>query len=255
MILNHRIMGQGPVLFILHGLFGSMDNWTTIAKSLSTNNSVCLVDLRNHGNSFHNDELSPQIMAEDLELLIGHLNIDTYSILGHSLGGKVAMFHAANNQHLIKGLVVVDIGPKSYPPHHQNILEGLSSINPEVISSRSQADTMLQPFVPEPGVRQFLLKNLKRNREGNFSWKMNLNVIRDKINMIGNALPGNAKVEAPTLFIRGGLSNYILKEDFSTINSQFPNANITTIEESGHWVHAEAPDKFLQIVTDFLEVE
>ena len=241
-------------MFILHGLFGSMDNWMTIAKSLSINNSVCLVDLRNHGNSFHDDELNHQIMAKDLELLINHLNLDTYSILGHSLGGKVAMFHAANNQHLINGLVVIDIGPKSYPPHHQSILEGLSSINPEVISSRGQADKILQPFIPEPGVRQFLLKNLKRNKEGNFSWKMNLSVIRDKIDMIGTALPGNTLVEAPTLFIRGGQSNYIVEEDFASINRQFPNANISTIEESGHWVHAEAPDKFLELVSDFLDI-
>ncbi len=255
MTLNHHILGQGPPIIILHGLFGSLDNWMSMAKSLSDNSTVYLVDLRNHGQSFHDPQFNYKIMADDLGRLVNSLGITDYTILGHSMGGKVAMFHAIKDPRGIEKLIIVDIAPKKYPVYHQTILDGLSSINPEALSSRNQADELLYNFVPESGIRNFLLKNLKRNTEGSFEWKINLSAIRKHIHCIGEALPAHELIQIPTLFIRGGLSEYIRKEDFGAIHKQFSRSTIYTIPKSGHWVHAEAPLEFYNMVHKFLQSE
>ena len=253
MVLNHRIIGQGPVLIILHGLLGSLDNWMSIAKNLASDYTILLVDLRNHGMSFHHNEFNYQCMSQDLTSLVTRLKIENYSILGHSMGGKVAMFHAASNSQHLHKLIIVDIAPKAYPLHHQQILDGLSAIQPESLASRMQADNQLKPYIPEPAVRQFLLKNLKRNTNKSFEWKMNLPVIRTQISHVGEALPSKVLVHSPTLFIRGGTSNYIIENDFEDIHRQFPSSKVQTIQNAGHWVHAEAPAEFLKMVLKFLD--
>ena len=253
MVLNHRIIGQGPVLIVLHGLLGSLDNWMSIAKNLASHYTVCLVDLRNHGMSFHHSEFNYQCMSQDLTSLVTRLKFENYSILGHSMGGKVAMFHAASNSRHIHKLIIVDIAPKSYPLHHQHILNGLSALQPEILATRIQADNQLKPYIPEPSVRQFLLKNLKRNTNKSFEWKMNLPVIRAQISHVGEALPHNALVHSPTLFIRSGTSDYIGENDFEDIRRQFPSSKIQTIQNVGHWVHAEASAQFLNMVLKFLD--
>lgn len=253
MTLNYRIIGRGPPLIILHGLFGSLDNWVSVAKNLAVNSTVCLVDLRNHGQSFHDQHFNYEAMVADLDNLINELGIADYSILGHSMGGKVAMFYAAQSPHGIKKLIIVDIAPKKYPVYHQQILDGLSSINTEELSSRRKADDLLSKFVHDPKIRQFLLKNLKRSSNGSLEWKINLTAIHNHINAVGDALPATELIQIPTLFIRGGSSEYIREEDYSAIHQQFPQSTINTIPEVGHWVHAEAPQAFLEIVQTFLD--
>ncbi len=252
MLLNYRIIGKGPPLIILHGLFGSLDNWMGIAKHLAVNSTVYLVDLRNHGQSFHHQKFNYEVMAKDLGNLMDDLDVTDYAILGHSMGGKAAMFHTVRNPDRIRKLVVVDIAPKKYPVGHQQILDGLSSINPKELTSRRQADDLLNKFVHEPEIRQFLLKNLKRTSNKSFKWNINLKVINDQIDEVGKALPANASIKIPTLFIRGGLSKYINEEDYSAIHQQFPQSTISTVSEVGHWVHAEAPQVFLEMVQKFL---
>ncbi|GJM28162.1 MAG: alpha/beta hydrolase [Cyclobacteriaceae bacterium] len=253
MILNHRILGQGPPLIILHGLFGSLDNWMTVARQLATEYTLYLVDLRNHGQSFHDDQFDYESMSRDIERLVNHLNLENYSILGHSMGGKVAMFHAADNPVKVNKLIVVDIGPKYYPVHHRTILDGLISLHPETTSSRSDADQNLKQYVEEEPVRQFLLKNLKRSQGGYFKWKINLAVIDKQIENIGQALPESYIIRNETLFIKGGNSNYISESDIEQIRLQFPNSEITTIPSAGHWVHAQAPAELISTVLRFLK--
>lgn len=225
----------------------------TIAKNLSASHKVYLIDLRNHGSSFHHNQFDYPVMAEDLTRFVQNTGLNTYSMMGHSLGGKTAMFHAVNNQDRVVKLIVVDIAPGSYPVRHQQILEALSSIDPGTITSRSQADDQLKKYILEPGVRQFLLKNLKRNSNGTFEWKINLPVIRDHIDRVGDALPEHVTVKIPTLFIRGGSSDYITENDLPVIEKQFPESIVKTIPGAGHWVHAEAPRRFMEVVKSYLD--
>lgn len=252
MVLNHQILGQGPPLIILHGFLGSSDNWMTVARQLSTVYKVFLVDLRNHGSSFHHDQFNYSVMARDIEILMDQNNLETSSILGHSMGGKTAMFYTANNQHRVTKLVVVDIAPKYYPVHHREILDGLISINLEHLESRSDADKRLKKYVNEAPIRQFLLKNLKRNREGLFEWKVNLSAIDKQIDNIGEALPDSVVIKTETLFIKGGASHYISDSDFAMISRQFPNSTVITVSDAGHWVHAQAAEELIQIVKEFI---
>ena len=252
MILNHRSLGQGPPLVILHGLFGSMDNWMTLARHLSTNYTVYLVDLRNHGQSFHSSEFNYAALAGDIEELVEYLNLDQIYLMGHSLGGKTAMFFAAQNQARVQKLIVVDIAPRQYSVRHQLILEALSAIDMNTLSSRTEADEILKERILNEGIRLFLLKNLKRKSADSFEWKVNLPVIREQIHQVGEALPASFSVQVPSLFVRGGSSDYVSDDDQDAILGQFPNSSISTIASVGHWVHAEAPQEFLEIVIEFL---
>lgn len=251
MKLFFRQMGEGQPLIILHGLFGSSDNWLTIGKALSEIYRVYLIDQRNHGQSPHSEEFNYLAMADDLKQFIEANNISNPIILGHSMGGKTAMQYAVNNPESWDKLVVVDIAPKSYPVHHDSILEGLESLNLKELSSRNEADNSLSEYVPEFGIRQFLLKNLSRDVDG-FKWKINLPVISKNIEIIGEGLNGRLGKSKPVLFIRGENSNYIKETDFTLIDESFPGAQIQTIEKAGHWVHAEQPEHFLSSLKTFL---
>ena len=252
MSLFFREMGSGPSVIILHGLFGSSDNWLAIGKELATDYHVILPDLRNHGQSFHENTFDYRSMSSDLFNFIKDHKIVDPVILGHSLGGKVAMTFAVNNPSLVLKLIVVDIGPKGYPVQHQQILKGLNSLDLARIRSRKEADDLLSGYVDEAGIRQFLLKNLGRNGEGNFIWKLNLPIITREIENVGEPLPQGGAFSKPSLFIKGSKSDYIENGDSQLIHQIFPDSRIVTIKGAGHWVHAEKPAAFISTVRMFL---
>lgn len=252
MQLNYKSLGEGQPLIILHGLFGSLDNWLSIGKELADHYKVYLVDQRNHGQSPHSDEFNYTVMAEDLHEFINAHELENPIIVGHSMGGKTAMKFALNYTELWDKLVVVDISPKSYPVHHDTILEGLSAIDVENLESRKEADDKLSEYVKDFGTRQFLLKNLARKKEGGFEWKMNLDIIKKNIEIIGEGMEEQLAIEKDVLFIRGEKSDYIKDKDSILIVQHFPNAAIETIKNAGHWVHAEQPEEFLNTLNNFL---
>lgn len=252
MEMNFKKLGEGSPIIILHGLFGSSDNWLSIGKVLAENHTVYLPDLRNHGDSFHSDTFTYEAMADDLKQFITKQGIEKPIVIGHSMGGKVAMKFAINHPGMLEKLIVVDISPRAYRPHHGEILAGLKSIDLAQVGSRKEADEALAKHVPEIGVRQFLLKNLTRDKDKSFKWSLNLSVIDEQIENVGEGLEEQLATTKPTLFIRGGASNYIKSKDNIVIVTFFPNSEIKTIEGAGHWLHAEQPEEFIEIVRDFI---
>lgn len=255
MKLFSRKYGEGPPLLVFHGLFGLSDNWVTIGKKLAEKFSVYLVDLRNHGKSPHSDVFNYPTMAEDIREFIEDYGLKSPVLIGHSLGGKVAMLVALYYPARVSRLVVVDIAPRKYPPFQENIFKALTTLNPDEISSRRQADEYFRRFIPEPELRQFLLKNLARKDGHSYRWKMNLEGIHRNLENIYREVDSSLKYEGPTLFVRGGLSNYIRKSDEKMIRKMFPHSRFATIEEAGHWVHADQPQAFLRTVLNFLQSE
>lgn len=252
MKLFYRKFGDGKPLLILHGLFGASDNWVTIGKRLAEKYEVIIPDLRNHGQSPHSDEWQYDAMAEDVFDLTARLGLKKISLIGHSMGGKVGMTLASKYPELLEKLVVVDIAPRKYPVQHRNILDGLLSIDLQSVSSRKEAEDQLSKYVPEPGVRQFLLKNLDRSSDRGFKWKLNLKVINDHIEGIGTATIPDQEVKIPAMFVRGINSHYVSDEDILEIRNYFSASVIESIGNAGHWVHAEQPEAFIRTVMDFL---
>lgn len=252
MELFYRHLGKGKPLIILHGLFGSSDNWMTIARALSEKYQLFIPDQRNHGQSFHSEEFNYQVIVADLMNFIKMHNIVNPYIMGHSMGGKVGMQFAVRYPDFLDKLVVVDIAPKTYEVHHDIILEGLQSITIDTLKSRSEADQALAAYVPQVWIRNFLLKNLARNPEGSFRWKINLKVIMENIEGIVEGLDANFTFYKPVLFIDGEKSTYIKKDDLPLIDRIFPDNRVVTIKDAGHWVHAEKTEEFLDIVNRFL---
>lgn len=254
MKLNFRKLGEtGQPIIIMHGLFGMSDNWLTISKEFSTNNLVYLLDLRNHGQSPHSEELSYLLMANDLAEFIEQNHLKNSIILGHSMGGKVAMQFAIDHTEKFDKLIVVDIAPKFYPVHHTNILQGLHAINLLTLQSRTEANETLKQFESNEGVRQFLLKNLYRNTEtGHFDWRFNLPTLTKEIANIGDEITSNKEIKNETLFINGSESSYILLEDKINISKIFPNTTFKTIQNAGHWVQADKPKEFVELVLKFI---
>ncbi len=250
MKLFHRILGEGQPLFILHGLFGHSDNWQTHAKKLAEYYQVVLIDQRNHGHSDWSEAFSYDLLAEDLHELITELGLQKIILLGHSMGGKTAMRYAQMHPELLEKLIVVDMGVKAYPPHHTDILEGLSKIDLSIVKSRSEVEAILLPFVPVDGTRQFLMKNLYWKDKTQLAWRMNVPVLEREMDAILAAIPDD-EVLIQTLFIRGALSNYILDEDIPDLEDQFPDSDVITVPNAGHWVHAEAPEFFVNTVLEF----
>ena len=250
MLLHYKEIGEGKPLIILHGLFGTSDNWQTHAKKLAEYYHVILVDQRNHGHSPWSDDFTYNYLADDLERLVNHLNINQFTLIGHSMGGKTAMYYSQKYPNRLEKMVIVDIGIKRYPMHHNEIIKGIQSIDLATISSRSEAEIAMLPFVDSYGVRQFLLKNLYWIEKGKLAWRMNVNVLEREMEEILAPIP-ILEVWIPTLFIRGALSNYILDEDWSDIEEIFPDAILQTIENAGHWVHSEQPEEFINGVLSF----
>jgi esterase len=252
MKLFFREYGDGQPLIILHGLFGSSDNWLTQAKIFSDQYKVYTVDLRNHGQSPHDSAFDYRSMVSDLLEFVEDNNIHRPVVIGHSMGGKAAMNLALAHPDTVEKLIVVDIAPRAYNLEHYAIADGLAAIPVATLTSRNEADEILSQHVPESDVRQFLLKNLQRKPEGGFSWKINLPVIREKLSNIGVDLQYQGKFEKPTLFIRGQKSTYIRDTDWSRITEIFPNATLETMD-TGHWVQAEKPQEFVNVVKRWLE--
>lgn len=251
-LLHSKISGEGQALLILHGLFGMLDNWQALGKKLSENFQVHLVDQRNHGHSFHADGHNYDLMAADLENYIQHHQLNDIVLMGHSMGGKTAMLFASLHPSVVSKLVVVDISPKYYPPHHQEILDGLNAVASKTIRSRKEADTILSGHFPEISMRQFLLKNLYRKTKDTLEFRFNLSSIESDIEQIGEALPAPAIYNGPCLFVKGALSNYIVAGDEDLIEDHFPEASVVSIPKAGHWVHAENPIDFYQSLQEFL---
>jgi esterase len=249
--LHFKALGQGEPLIVLHGLFGMLDNWQTIGTELSERNMVYLVDQRNHGKSPHAPQMNYSLMAEDIVHLMNREGITSATILGHSMGGKTAMQTAIEFPDRVNKLIVADIAPKGYPPGHDEIFEALYSIDLAKVHYRSDAEDVLLQKIEDFGVRQFLLKNLQRNKDGTYSWKMNLDVLRDDYAHIRGPVSTD-NYNGPSLFIRGERSGYILDEDWPAIQEQFPMAKLETIEDAGHWVHADQPDKLFNHVLRFM---
>jgi len=221
MKLHYKKYGEGQPLIIIHGLFGTLDNWQTLGKKFAEKFEVYLIDQRNHGHSPHTDEMNYQLMSDDLHELITDLNLSDVIVLGHSMGGKTAMTYATQHQEYLDKLIVVDIAGKQYPMHHQQILAGLNAI-------------------------------LYWIEKGKLGWRINIPTLTQHMNEILAATP-TIKVETPSLFIRGEKSNYIGEDDFQNIYNQFENSEIETIYNVGHWVHAENPLEFYNLVMNFID--
>jgi pimeloyl-ACP methyl ester carboxylesterase len=252
MLLHYKSFGEGKPLLILHGFLGSLDNWQGIAKELAANYQVFILDIRNHGKSFHDPKHDYACMVEDVRYFIDHLGLSEISLIGHSMGGKIAMSFALKYPLLVSNLIVVDIAPKVYLPGHVDILHALSKVNPKELNSRQEAVDIISTYIHNPSVIQFLLKNLDRLGDGTFGWKMNLPVLIDQYKEI-LAFPSNGLFEGPTLFLKGAKSDYILPSDEDNIFTLFPNAKIVSIKDAGHWVHAENPVDFIAETSIFLK--
>ena len=253
-MIYSKIEGTGKPLLILHGFLGMSDNWKTMGTQFAANGfQVHLLDLRNHGKSFHSEEFSYEIMAQDVFNYCQANNLKKVNILGHSMGGKTAMLFAIKYPEMVEKLIIADIGPKFYPQHHQTILEGLNAVDFSLKPSRSEVEEIISKYITDIGTRQFLLKSLYWQEPGQLAFRFNLDVFNKKIEEIGQPLPENAIFSKPTLFIRGGNSNYILDDDFETIKNHFPNSSTETIPNVGHWLHAENPQLFYELTSSFLK--
>ena len=251
MKLYHRELGHGTPIIMLHGIFGSSDNWLTHSKLLSENYHTYALDMRNHGQSPHDDVFDYPSMVDDVLQFMHDHDIKDPILMGHSMGGKVAMNFAVAYPAKIQKLIVVDIAPKPYNMQNYAVLQGLLSISIDEVISRQHADELLARHVDEADVRQFLLKNLQRKPEGGFKWKLNLASISENILKIGLPLQYKGQFEKPSLFVRGSRSNYVLDEDFPVIKGIFPAAAFETLD-TGHWVPAEKPREFVDVVSKWL---
>lgn len=253
-MLYSRIEGNGKPLLIIHGFLGMSDNWKSLGSQYATQGfQVHLIDLRNHGKSFHSDEFNYDVMSQDVLEYCKEHNLEKVSIIGHSMGGKVAMLFATTFPERVEKLVVADIGPKYYPPHHQDIFAGLNAVDFSKKPDRNGVEETLYPYIPDFGTRQFIMKNVYWIEAGQLGFRFNLKVFNDNIDVIGTALPENAQFTNPTLFIRGGNSKYILDDDVVQIKRHFPNSHLATILNVGHWLHAENPKVFFEETTRFLK--
>ncbi|HEY4629319.1 MAG TPA: alpha/beta fold hydrolase, partial [Flavobacterium sp.] len=205
------------------------------------------------GRSLHSEEFSYEIMVQDIFEYCQANNLEKINIIGHSMGGKVAMLLSTTHPELVDKLIVADIGPKFYPQHHQDILAGLNAVDFSKKPTRNEVEEIMSQYIPDFGTRQFLMKSLYWKEPGQLAFRFNLEVFNKKMDEIGVPLPQNAIFEKPTLFIRGGKSNYILDTDFENIKQHFPNFTVETIPNTGHWLHAENPTLFHQITSSFLK--
>lgn len=250
--LDYHSFGSGPPLIILHGLFGCKENWRSLARLLAHQFQVFTLDQRNHGESPHVDEFSYQAMADDLLAFLNSQKLDRVHLLGHSMGGKTAMQFAACYPQRLTRLIIEDISPIAYPPGHLEILAALGQLPLKQLSSRSEADILLQEAVKDLAVRQFLLRNLQRQTDGSYAWRFNLPVLEKHYADLIATLDISGPIEIPTLFLRGSRSDYLPPTLPFEISGLFTRSRMVTIEDAGHWVHAEQPQAFLQVVSAFL---
>ena len=256
MILHSSITGSGKPFVILHGFLGMGDNWKTLANQFAeAGYQMHLVDQRNHGRSFHSDTFNYEVLAEDLKQYCQEHDLKDIVLLGHSMGGKTAMLFAMRYPEYLNKLIIADIAPKYYAPHHQQILKGLTALSEshEARTSRGNADDFLKEYISDWGTRQFLLKNLYWQKDKTLVLRVNLPVLKKEVEAIGEGLPTQTVYEGATLFLNGLKSDYITEDDKPLIKAHFPEAEIIGIEKAGHWLHAENPKDFYAEVMKFLE--
>lgn len=254
MHLHSNIIGEGKPFVILHGFLGMSDNWKTLGSQFSEQGfQVHLIDQRNHGRSFHDDEFNYEVLAKDLKNYCDKNDLSDIVLLGHSMGGKTAMLFAAEYPELVSKLLVADISPRFYPVHHDAILDGLSALDFDIIKSRGEADKALSRYVSDIGTRMFLLKNLYWIEKGKLALRINLKVLKHEVGEVGESLPSYSRFDKDTLFLRGDRSEYIGVGDESIIKNHFPKAEIVTISNAGHWLHAENPKDFSEAVISFIQ--
>ena len=254
MLLHSNIIGEGKPLLIIHGFLGMSDNWKTLASQYAEQGfQVHALDLRNHGKSFHSNDWGYDFMMKDVVEYCQFHQLQKVDVIGHSMGGKVVMLLATNYPELVDKLVVADIGPKFYAPHHQTILASLNAVDFSKKPSRAEVEEIVSGYIHDFGTRQFLLKNLYWKEPGQLDFRFNLKVFTENTSVIGDALPFENHFDQDTLFLRGDKSDYILDSDFETIYHHFPNAIIETVSNAGHWLHAENPKEFFEKTVHFLK--
>jgi len=252
-ILHSKIIGKGEPLLIIHGFLGMGDNWKTLGNKFSENYEVHLIDQRNHGRSFFDDEFNYEVLVDDLLKYINHHQLKKVIVLGHSMGGKTAMLFAVTHPEKVKRIIIADIGPKFYPRHHDFILEGLNAIDFSIQKSRNEVEDVLKNYISEWGIRQFLLKNVYWKTKEQLAFRFNLSALIENIDEIGTALPSMTVFEGKVLFLKGGNSGYITDDDITLIKAHFPKAEIKTVKNAGHWLHAENPKDFYNYVIEFIQ--
>lgn len=254
MILFSKIEGEGLPLLIIHGFLGMLDNWKSLATQYAAQGfQVHALDMRNHGKSFHSPDFSYDFMVQDVVDYCRFHKLESVAILGHSMGGKVAMLYATQYPEVVNKLIVADIGPKFYAPHHQTILKALNAVDFSLKPARQEVEIIVSEFISDVGTRQFLLKNLYWKTPDQLAFRFNLAVFNTSIDNIGQALPYENRFKGLTLFLRGDKSDYILDRDYETIYYHFPQAEILTISNAGHWLHAENPKDFFNQTLHFLK--
>ncbi|MBQ0151698.1 MAG: alpha/beta fold hydrolase [Chryseobacterium sp.] len=257
-ILHSKIFGEeltNTPLLVFHGLFGMLDNWGSFGKDLGEFLPVHLIDLRNHGRSFHSENMSHDDLADDIANYMSHHGIEKAHILGHSLGGKAVMQFAINYPEKVEKLIVVDISPKAYPPHHQGIIKALQTVDFDTVKSRGEVEAVLSQYIPEKSVIQFLTKNLYWTEDKKLNWRFNLKTLSEKYNdFVSNAIKFGV-FNGDALFISGANSNYILPQDSFGIKQQFAKAQIVIVKNASHWVQADNPVDFAHTVKEFLNID
>ncbi len=244
---------SGPDIVILHGLFGTLDNWQTTAKKLGDQYRVTAFDLRNHGRSPHTEEFNISLMASDVYYMFRELDIGSAVMIGHSMGAKVVMHFALAYPAATDGMISMDMAPKKYTHGHDEIFDALEKVDLNSIYSRKEVEEKLALSIEEEGTIQFLMKNLSRNQEGEgFHWKMNLPVLKRKYDEITQMIGSEHPYNGPALFLRGSRSKYILDGDMDYIKTLFPYAQVETIEDAGHWLHADQPNATYEAIERFM---
>lgn len=251
-ILHSKIVGEGAPFLILHGYFGMGDNWKSLANQFGEHYEMHLIDQRNHGRSFHADDFDYELLAEDVYNYIHHHHLEKVIVLGHSMGGKTAMLFAVEYPELVDKLIIADISPRFYQPHHNEILKALDSIDFSIHNTRKLVDEKLAELIPEIGVRSFLLRNVYWREKGVLDFRFNLKSLSENNSEVGKGLPSFTQFDGDTLFLAGGNSGYITENETPIIKAHFQNAQIETVANAGHWLHADNPIEFFEKVMSFL---
>ncbi len=254
MKLNYKSIGSGPPIIILHGLFGMLDNWITIAKKFEADYTVYLVDQRNHGKSGHSDVFNYQAMSDDLLEFMDTHNIKNSHLIGHSMGGKTIMQFAFDYPERVNKLIVADISPVQYENKHEMIINAMLSVDFSKQKTRQDVEELLSKTIKSNRLLQFLMKNLYWKDKNNLGWKTNMRAVLENMDKIGEAIPSDKPYMGPALFVRGGRSDYVTLKEMHQIKMQFPHAEIKTINGATHWLHSDKPDVFFALVSDFLRL-
>lgn len=256
MKLFYRKYGKGKPLIILHGIFGISDNWVTFGKRIAEHGyEVFIPDQRNHGKSMHHHAFNYYALVDDLYEFIEEHNLENPALMGHSMGGKVVMRYTLENPELVDKLIAVDVSLRTYVTHtyHRNLIRAMQSADLEKASTRKEVQEQLEPLIDSERVLQFIIKNLYWRERNRLDWRPNLKALDENLESMYDGVFYSTRFDGPALFVRGGKSDYVNDDDIKTIEEKFPNAIIKTIPEGTHWVHADDPEAFFAIVSEFLE--